>query len=73
MDQRASVLESDAKSVQLVNGIDEDMNSYTVGPIVANGDPIGAVVIFSKDQTMGEVEHKAVETAAGFLARQMEQ
>lgn len=73
MDQRSSVLESDAKSVQLVNGIDEDMNSYTVGPIVANGDPIGAVVIFSKDQTMGEVEHKAVETAAGFLARQMEQ
>lgn len=71
--QRSSVLESDAKSVQLVNGIDEDMNSYTVGPIVANGDPIGAVVIFSKDQTMGEVEHKAVETAAGFLARQMEQ
>ena len=56
-----------------MNGIDEDMNSYTVGPIVANGDPIGAVVIFSKDQTMGEVEHKAVETAAGFLARQMEQ
>lgn len=40
---------------------------------MANGDPIGAVVIFSKDQTMGEVEHKAVETAAGFLARQMEQ
>ncbi|MBL3650053.1 MULTISPECIES: stage V sporulation protein T [Bacillus] len=73
MDQRSSVLESDAKTVQLVNGIDEEMNSYTVCPIVANGDPIGAVIIFSKDQTMGEVEHKAVETAAGFLARQMEQ
>ncbi len=48
MDQRSSVLESDAKSVQLVNGIDEDMNSYTIGPIVANGDPIGAVVIFQR-------------------------
>lgn len=48
MDQRSSVLESDAKSVQLVNGIDEDMSSYTVGPIVANGDPIGAVVIFQR-------------------------
>ncbi|ADP34695.1 stage V sporulation protein T [Bacillus atrophaeus] len=73
MDQRSSVVESDVKSAQLLDGIDEDMNSYTIGPIVANGDPIGAVVIFSKDQSLGEVEHKAVETAAGFLARQMEQ
>jgi len=49
------------------------MSSYTIAPIVANGDPIGAVVIFSKEQALGEVEHKAVETAASFLARQMEQ
>ncbi|MCY7706343.1 stage V sporulation protein T, partial [Bacillus safensis] len=44
----------------------------TIAPIVANGDPIGAVVLFSKERSMGEVEHKAAETAAGFLARQME-
>ncbi|MGO4901090.1 stage V sporulation protein T [Bacillus sp. GM2] len=73
MDQRTSVLEGDAKTIQLIDGIDEEVASYTVGPIVANGDPIGAVVIFSKDQSIGEVEHKAVETAASFLARQMEQ
>ncbi|MSO01155.1 stage V sporulation protein T [Bacillus paralicheniformis] len=73
MDQRNSVLEGDAKTIQLIDGIDEEVASYTVGPIVANGDPIGAVVIFSKDQSIGEVEHKAVETAASFLARQMEQ
>lgn len=36
-------------------------------------DPIGAVVILSRDKNLGEVEHKAVETAARFLARQMEQ
>lgn len=73
MDQRTSVLEGDAKTIQLIDGIDEEVASYTVGPIVANGDPIGAVVIFSKDQSIGEVEHKVVETAASFLARQMEQ
>ncbi|MDA7028377.1 stage V sporulation protein T [Bacillus sp. CLL-7-23] len=72
MEQRNSVLEEN-KTIQLIDGIEEEVNSYTIGPIVANGDPIGAVVIFSKDQTIGEVEHKAVETAAGFLARQMEQ
>ncbi|MGF9786364.1 stage V sporulation protein T [Bacillus velezensis] len=73
MDQRSSVVENDVKSAQLVNDIDEAMSSYTIAPIVANGDPIGAVVIFSKEQALGEVEHKAVETAASFLARQMEQ
>lgn len=43
------------------------MSSYTIAPIVANGDPIGAVVIFSKEQALGEVEHKAVETAYQFF------
>ena len=52
--------------------MDEEISSYTIGPIIANGDPIGAVIIYSKEGTLGEVEHKAVETAAGFLARQME-
>ncbi|KKD40103.1 stage V sporulation protein T [Bacillus safensis] len=72
MDQRNSVLEENKKEIQLVDGIDDDVSSYTIAPIVANGDPIGAVVLFSKERSMGEVEHKAAETAAGFLARQME-
>ena len=72
MDQRNSVLEESKKEIQLVDGIDDDVTAYTIAPIVANGDPIGAVVLFSKERSMGEVEHKAAETAAGFLARQME-
>ncbi|MFD1736905.1 stage V sporulation protein T [Bacillus salitolerans] len=71
MEERGSVLEPTEKKVAIVEGTEETL-SYTVGPIVANGDPIGAVVILSKDATLGEVEQKAVETAAGFLARQME-
>ncbi|MDM5296659.1 stage V sporulation protein T [Bacillus pumilus] len=72
MDQRNSVLEESKKEIQIVDGIDDDVSAYTIAPIVANGDPIGAVVLFSKERSMGEVEHKAAETAAGFLARQME-
>ncbi|MFW0810614.1 stage V sporulation protein T [Bacillus pumilus] len=72
MDQRNSVLEESKKEIQLVDGIDDDVSAYTIAPIVANGDPIGAVVLFSKERSMGKVEHKAAETAAGFLARQME-
>ncbi|PMC34083.1 stage V sporulation protein T [Bacillus sp. UMB0899] len=73
MEERSSVLKADAGDIQIVEGLSEDIKSYTIGPIVANGDPIGAVIILSKEQSIGEVEHKAVETAAGFLARQMEQ
>lgn len=72
MDQRSSMISKETKSFQLIDGIEEELASYTVAPIVANGDPIGAVVIYSKDQAIGDVEHKAAETAAGFLARQME-
>ncbi len=46
-----------------------------VAPIVAQGDPIGAVLVCSKEEgvVMGNVEQKMAETAAGFLAKQMEQ
>lgn len=50
-------------------------SSWVVAPIIAEGDPIGAVVICSKEPTveMGDLELKLAETAAGFLAKQMEQ
>ncbi|MCM3620561.1 stage V sporulation protein T [Sutcliffiella horikoshii] len=72
MEDRNSVLKTGEQQVAIVDGHTETLASYTIGPIVANGDPIGAVVIMSKDKSLGEVEQKAVETAAGFLARQME-
>lgn len=46
-----------------------------IAPIIAEGDPIGAVMLISKEPgvKMGQLELKLVETAAGFLAKQMEQ
>lgn len=72
MEERNSVLFTQKGDIALVDGNEEAITSYTIGPIIANGDPIGAVIIFSKEGILGEVEQKAVETAAGFLARQME-
>ncbi|WP_080843590.1 stage V sporulation protein T [Cytobacillus gottheilii] len=72
LEDRSSVLVTQSGDISIVDGNTESVASYTIGPIVANGDPIGAVVIFAKEDTVGEVEKKAVETAAGFLARQME-
>lgn len=45
-----------------------------IAPIVANGDAIGAVIITSsEDVRMGDLEKKLAETAASFLAKQMEE
>lgn len=59
-------------------GDDEEENAkfsaMVIAPIVAAGDPIGAVILCSRepDVTMADLELKLAETAAGFLAKQME-
>ena len=73
MEERSTVLETNESSVMIVDGNEEQLASYTISPIIANGDPIGSVIILSKERALGEVEKKSAETAAGFLARQMEQ
>lgn len=52
-----------------------EFTASVVAPIVAEGDPIGAVVLGTLDPNveMGQLELKLAETAAGFLAKQMEQ
>lgn len=72
MEDRNSVLMVEQSEVSLVDGHTEAASAYTIGPIIANGDPIGAVIIYAKEGMLGEVEQKSVETAASFLARQME-
>ena len=41
-------------------------------PIVVQGDPIGAMVLCSKDDDIGEVERKVAQSAVLVLSRQME-
>ena len=57
------------------NGIEKCFPAQVMAPIIAEGDPIGTVLIASKDSNtkMTELEFKLAETAASFLAKQMEQ
>lgn len=49
-------------------------STAVIAPIISGGDPIGSVIIASREGVvMGNLESKLAETAAGFLARQMEQ
>ena len=47
-------------------------SSELVAPIIAQGDPVGAVVICGKNG-IGEIERKVAQSAAGVMAKQMEQ
>jgi len=64
------------QSFVMLDDEDEHINlaAKVIAPIIAEGDPIGAVVIISKEKEikMGEMERKLAETAASFIAKQME-
>lgn len=70
---RKVVIEKLEKSIEWVPGQVEQVKSYCIAPIIADGDVIGAVYLLSKVHFVGETEQKAAETAAHFLAKQMEQ
>jgi len=75
MDERRTIVESNKGTYEICRDINEEYTSYCVAPIVAGGDPIGSVILLSKTEgvKMGDLEMKLTETAAGFLAKQMEQ
>jgi AbrB family transcriptional regulator (stage V sporulation protein T) len=75
MEERKTILESQAGTYEISKDINEAYTSACIAPIVAGGDPIGSVILLSKKDgvSMGNLEVKLAETAAGFLAKQMEQ
>ncbi|MCA0758336.1 stage V sporulation protein T [Paenibacillus sp. N4] len=75
MENRKTVAESNGGSYELIKDAQDTYSSFVIAPIIAGGDPIGTVVLVSKDESvkMGQMETKMAETAAGFLAKQMEQ
>jgi AbrB family transcriptional regulator (stage V sporulation protein T) len=54
---------------------ENDVECFCIAPIIPGGDVIGTVMICSKEKgvVMGDLEQKLAETAAGFLAKQLEQ
>lgn len=67
--------EKDSRYFALLEGNGMELIScFCIAPILPGGDVIGSVIILSEDRhmSMGEMEQKLAETAAGFLARQLE-
>lgn len=81
MEERKAVTVTDSsihpyfRGLKDENAVEASFQSQIIAPIIAEGDPIGAVIVASKEPNvkMGELELKLAETAASFLAKQMEQ
>lgn len=75
MEERKTLLSSTAGEYSIVRDRVEHYSARVVAPIIAAGDPIGAVLLLSREDNvkMGALEQKLAETAAGFLGKQMEQ
>lgn len=72
MEERNQLYKEEKVAVELRKDQPVINASYVMQPIIANGDPIGTVTIFSKDDNISNVEKTACEVAAGFLSKQME-
>lgn len=75
MEERKIVLETNSGTYEMNKDHPESISSFVIAPIISGGDPIGTVVLMNKDDSvkMAALESKMAETAAGFLAKQMEQ
>lgn len=73
VENRTVIFETETAALEILQGIEEEVESHCIGPIIANGDSIGCVLMFTREgDKLSNVEKKAVETAAGFLGKQME-
>ncbi len=77
IEQKEAAIYNEGELIVPISIEESEMKKYSsqiIVPIVAHGDPIGSVILLSKetDRVMGELERKISETAAGFLGKQME-
>ena len=64
----------DKNFIPIVQTATDEYGHEAITPIICQGDVIGAVILIdtADKPKMGEVEHKLIMSAAGFLGRQME-
>ena len=65
----------DSNFIPITQDVTDEFQQEAISPIICEGDMIGGVVLIDNGEKgkMGEVEQKLIQSAAGFLGRQMEQ
>ncbi len=72
LNNREVIIEKGIKEVEFIDG-NKLKCSYTITPILTNGDVIGAVVIFSLKESITDTEVKMASLTSNFLAKHIEQ
>lgn len=73
IESRTQLLKTEKEQVEVLQDKELTIDSYCLVPIIANGDPIGCIFLFSEEKhKFSETEQKVSETAAVFLGKQME-
>lgn len=73
MNNRTMSMEKHPAPIEFVKGQEEEVTSFIIYPIIAQGDPIGCVIAMTKEGSpIEDGTEKALQTAASFLAKQME-
>ena len=68
--RREEMIEKHKKDIKITN---EGLEcTYTVSPIIINGDAIGLVMIISKDDPVDEIDYKLTQIASKFLSNHLE-
>lgn len=77
INNRESVVatKGDRNFIPVCREAEDEYQHEAISPIICEGDVIGSVILLEMDHKskMGEVEQKLIQSAAGFLGRQMEQ
>lgn len=69
--RRDSILEKHQKELKLVEG-DSINCTYVFKTIIANGDALGLVMIFSEEERTMEIDERIVQIASEFLSKYLE-
>lgn len=69
--RRSSILEMHTKDITFIDE-KEVTGTYIIRPIIALGDAVGLVVIFTSEERVNESEEKVAQIAAQFLAKHLE-
>lgn len=69
--RRESILEKHQKELSLIEGEDIEC-TYVIKTIVANGDALGLVIIFSEEDKTMEIDERIVQIASQFLSKYLE-
>jgi AbrB family transcriptional regulator (stage V sporulation protein T) len=70
-----NAMDLEDRHILQIDGKEYEIQDEMIAPIICQGDVLGTVILATKEIgiTFGDLERKLAETAAGFLAKQMEE